>query len=171
MAHRFVTAIRATGAGSRLRHVVTVGLPVTLLNLVAGGLGAAVGPARAWRRGAFPTLPSRPLVRPQLSSQIGITRLRDPRIVAGSRWFAGACARAVAHRPARRRQPGMEHGARSGRLRQPHPLVAGVAGASQPLTVRRNDGTTDLERARETTALHLRPIALPRDPMASLLRP
>jgi len=65
----------ATAAGFTLRHAVTVGLPLTLFNLVAGGVGAAIVPA-----GAPPTrkdLVSRPLVRPSLSSEIGIIRLRD----------------------------------------------------------------------------------------------
>lgn len=145
MAHRFVTATRATAAGFTLRRVVTAGLPVTLPNLVAGGLGAAVGPARAWRRGAFPDLVSRPLVRPQLSSQIGIIRLRDPR---NCRRQPLVCWRL--------RESGCAFGRRADDSRawsmalgspgQPHTLAAGIAGASQPLTVRRNDGTTDLER-------------------------
>jgi DNA-binding transcriptional LysR family regulator len=67
----------ATAAGFTLRHVVTVGLPLTLMNLVAGGVGVAVGPARPWPRGVHPNLVSRPLVRPRLSSEIGIMRLRD----------------------------------------------------------------------------------------------
>jgi LysR family carnitine catabolism transcriptional activator len=67
----------ATAAGFTLRHAVTVGLPLTLMNLVSGGVGAAIVPARAWRRPAYPTLVSRPLVRPRLSSEIGIIRLRD----------------------------------------------------------------------------------------------
>jgi len=67
----------ATAAGFTLRHAVTVGLPLTLMNLVSGGVGAAIVPARAWRRPAYPTLVSRPLVRPPLSSEIGIIRLRD----------------------------------------------------------------------------------------------
>lgn len=67
----------ATAAGFTLRHVVTVGLPLTLMNLVAGGVGVAVGPARPWPRGVHRNLVSRPLVRPRLSSEIGIIRLRD----------------------------------------------------------------------------------------------
>jgi DNA-binding transcriptional LysR family regulator len=67
----------ATAAGFALHHAVTVGMPHTLMNLVSGGVGAAVVPARPWPRPADPNLVSRPLVRPQLSSEIGIIRLRD----------------------------------------------------------------------------------------------
>lgn len=67
----------ATAAGFTLRHVVTVGLPLTLMNLVGCGVGVAVGPARPWPPGGRPNLVSRPLVRPRLSSEIGIMRLRD----------------------------------------------------------------------------------------------
>ena len=67
----------ATAAGFALRHVVTVGLPVTLLSLVRSGVGAAVVPGGPppWR--AFEDLVSRPLVRPTLSSEVGIIRLRE----------------------------------------------------------------------------------------------
>jgi LysR family transcriptional regulator, carnitine catabolism transcriptional activator len=67
----------ATAAGFALRHVVTVGLPVTLLSLVRSGVGAAVIPSGPppWR--AFENLVSRPLVRPTLTSEIGVIRLRD----------------------------------------------------------------------------------------------
>jgi LysR family transcriptional regulator, carnitine catabolism transcriptional activator len=75
-ARRLIDAA-ATAAGFTLRHVVTVGLPFTLLNLVGRGVGAAVAPARPWPRGVHPNLVSRPLVRPRLSSEIGIMRLRD----------------------------------------------------------------------------------------------
>jgi LysR family transcriptional regulator, carnitine catabolism transcriptional activator len=67
----------ATAAGFTLRHVVTVGLPLTLMNLVRRGVGVAVCPARPWPPGGQPNLVSRPLVRPRLSSEIGIMRLRD----------------------------------------------------------------------------------------------
>ena len=50
----------ATAAGLRLRHVVTANRPLTLLNLVAAGVGVAVMPARghadsrrAWYRGRW----------------------------------------------------------------------------------------------------------------------
>lgn len=76
MSRRLIDAA-ATAAGFTLHHVVTVGLPFTLLNLVAGGVGVAIVPARAPPRGSRPNLVSRPLVRPQLSSEIGIMRLRD----------------------------------------------------------------------------------------------
>ena len=75
-ARRLIDAA-ATTAGFTLRHVVTVGMPLTLMNLVAAGAGIAVVPARPWPRGAYPALVARPLVRPQLSSEIGIIRLRD----------------------------------------------------------------------------------------------
>ena len=68
----------ATAAGFTLHHSVTVGLPLTLLNLVAGGVGIAIVPARAPPRGTDDrNLVLRPLVRPRLSSEIGIIRLRD----------------------------------------------------------------------------------------------
>jgi DNA-binding transcriptional LysR family regulator len=64
----------ATSAGFALRHVVTVGLVYTLMNLVAEGVGVAVVSARRWPPGIDPKLV---LVRPRLSSEIGIMRLRD----------------------------------------------------------------------------------------------
>jgi LysR family transcriptional regulator, carnitine catabolism transcriptional activator len=67
----------ATAAGFMLHHSVTVGLPFTLLNLVAGGAGIAIVPAHAPPRAADRKLVWRPLVRPQLSNEIGIIRLRD----------------------------------------------------------------------------------------------
>jgi DNA-binding transcriptional LysR family regulator len=67
----------ATAAGFTLRHVVTVSLPLTQLNLVTGGVGIAVCPARPLPRGVHPNLVPRPLVRPRLSSELGIMRLRD----------------------------------------------------------------------------------------------
>ncbi|HEY4921217.1 MAG TPA: LysR family transcriptional regulator [Xanthobacteraceae bacterium] len=67
----------ATAAGLRLRHVVTANRPLTLLNLVAAGVGVAVMPARPWPRGFAPSVVSRPLVRPQLSTELGIVRLRE----------------------------------------------------------------------------------------------
>ena len=67
----------ATAAGFTLRHVVTVNLPNTLLNLVAGGVGAAIIPANPWPAGNHLNVVSRPLVRPALSTEIGIVRLRD----------------------------------------------------------------------------------------------
>lgn len=67
----------AIAAGFTLRHVVTVNVPLTLLNLVAEGVGVAVVPARPWPPGVFPKLVARPLVRPSLSSEVGILRLPD----------------------------------------------------------------------------------------------
>jgi DNA-binding transcriptional LysR family regulator len=67
----------ATAAGFALRHAVTVSRPLTVLNLVAAGVGIAVLPARRWPRGLVPKLVSRPLVRPQLSCELGIVRLRE----------------------------------------------------------------------------------------------
>jgi LysR family transcriptional regulator, carnitine catabolism transcriptional activator len=67
----------ATAAGFTLRHVVTVSLPLTLMNLVAGGVGAAIVPARPWPQAIYSNLVSRPLVHPRLASEIGIMRLRD----------------------------------------------------------------------------------------------
>jgi DNA-binding transcriptional LysR family regulator len=65
----------ATASGFALRHVVTVGLPITLINLVVSGTGVAVVPA--WPRKLHPSLVQRRLVRPRLLSTIGIMRLRD----------------------------------------------------------------------------------------------
>jgi DNA-binding transcriptional LysR family regulator len=67
----------ATAAGFTLHHIVTVGLPLTLMNLVAGGVGIAIVPTRAPPRPTRPNLVWLPLVRPRLSSEIGIIRLRD----------------------------------------------------------------------------------------------
>lgn len=67
----------ATAAGFTLRHVVTVSLPLTLMNLVVGGVGAAIVPAHPWPQAVYSNLVSRPLVRPRLSSEIGIMRLRN----------------------------------------------------------------------------------------------
>jgi LysR family transcriptional regulator, carnitine catabolism transcriptional activator len=67
----------ATTHGFALHHAVTVNFPRTLMNLVAGGAGAAVVPALSWPNGSFPKVVSRPLVGQQLSSEIGIIRLRN----------------------------------------------------------------------------------------------
>lgn len=67
----------ATAAGFTLHHIVTVGLPFTLLNLVGGGVGVGVLPAHLPRRDIHPNLVSRPLVRPQLGCTVGVIRLRD----------------------------------------------------------------------------------------------
>jgi DNA-binding transcriptional LysR family regulator len=66
----------ATAAGFSLHHTVTVGLPLTLMNLVRGGVGVAVVPTANFPR-THKELVSRPLVRPRLTSEIGIIRLRD----------------------------------------------------------------------------------------------
>jgi len=66
----------ATAAGFSLHHTVTAGLPLTLINLVRGGVGVAVVPTGNWPR-AHKELVTRPLVRPRLTSEIGIIRLRD----------------------------------------------------------------------------------------------
>jgi LysR family transcriptional regulator, carnitine catabolism transcriptional activator len=67
----------ATAAGFALRHAVTTGRPITLMNLVAHGIGVAVVPASPWPRAVHPNLVWRPLVRPRLSAEFGIMRLRD----------------------------------------------------------------------------------------------
>jgi LysR family transcriptional regulator, carnitine catabolism transcriptional activator len=67
----------ATTAGFTLRHVVTVSAPLTLMNLVANGVGIGVIPGRAWPFAIASQIVSRPLVRPQLFSEIGIIRLQD----------------------------------------------------------------------------------------------
>jgi LysR family transcriptional regulator, carnitine catabolism transcriptional activator len=93
----------ATAAGFALRHVATVGLPVTLLSLVRGGVGAAVipGDPPPWR--AFENLVSRPLVRPTLSSEVGTIRLRERDLSpAAAGLLALACERLRAARSRRR---------------------------------------------------------------------
>jgi LysR family transcriptional regulator, carnitine catabolism transcriptional activator len=67
----------ATTAGFTLRHVVTVSAPLTLMNLVANGVGVGIIPGRAWPFAVASDLVSRPVVRPQLFSEIGIIWLRD----------------------------------------------------------------------------------------------
>jgi LysR family transcriptional regulator, carnitine catabolism transcriptional activator len=79
----------ATAAGFALRHVVVVNLPFTLMNLVIGGVGVAIVPVRPWPRGLYSDLVFRPLVRPRLSCEIGIIRLRDREL---SRAAAGMLA-------------------------------------------------------------------------------
>ena len=44
---------------------------------LAVGVGAGITPAYPWRQEVYPNLASRPLVRPRLSSEIGVIRLRD----------------------------------------------------------------------------------------------
>jgi DNA-binding transcriptional LysR family regulator len=73
-ARRLIDAA-ATAHGFALHHAVVVNLPFTLMNLVAAGAGAAVVPS--WHQASFPKIVARPLVGPQLSSEIGIFRLRD----------------------------------------------------------------------------------------------
>jgi LysR family transcriptional regulator, carnitine catabolism transcriptional activator len=77
----------ATAAGFTLRHAVVVNLPLTLMNLVASGVGVAIVPARP--SPLHSNLVLRPLVRPRLSSEIGIMRLRDREL---SRAAAGMLA-------------------------------------------------------------------------------
>jgi DNA-binding transcriptional LysR family regulator len=68
----------ATAAGFTLRHVVTVSQPTTLFNLVAAGVGATTVPGRPpFPSTRYPTLVTRPLIRPRLQSEIGIIRLRE----------------------------------------------------------------------------------------------
>jgi len=67
----------AAAAGFALRHVVTVGLPITVYNLVRRGTGAAIVPAYTLPRWAHDDLVARRLVRPSLSSELGIIRLRE----------------------------------------------------------------------------------------------
>jgi LysR family transcriptional regulator, carnitine catabolism transcriptional activator len=91
----------ATAAGFSLHHAVTVGMPGTLMNLVTAGVGAAVVPARAWPRVAYPNLVSRPLTRPQLSSEIGIMRLRDRELSPAAAGLLALARERLRVRPAR----------------------------------------------------------------------
>lgn len=95
----------AAAAGFTLRHVVTVSLPITLLNLVAGGVGVAVGPARPWPRGGHPNLVSRPLVRPRLSSEIGIMRLRERELSPAAAGLLALARQRLRIRPQRKKTP------------------------------------------------------------------
>src|SRR5262249_8500703 len=70
-ARRLIDAA-ATSAGFALRHAVTVGLPLTLFNLVSSGAGVAVVPGGPPPLPAFKHLVSRALVKPSLSSEVGI---------------------------------------------------------------------------------------------------
>jgi len=75
-ARRLIDAA-ATSAGFALRHAVTVGLPLTLFNLVNSGAGVAIVPGGPPPLPAFKHLVSRALVKPSLSSEVGIMHLRD----------------------------------------------------------------------------------------------
>jgi len=75
-ARRLIDAA-ATSAGFALRHAVTVGLPLTLFNLVNSGAGIAVVPGGPPTLPGFRHLVSRALVKPSLSSDVGIMHLRD----------------------------------------------------------------------------------------------
>lgn len=83
----------ATSAGFALRHSVTVGLPLTLFNLVSSGAGVAIVPGGPPPLPAFKHLVSHLLVKPILSSEVGISHLRER---GPSPAAAGLLARAVA---------------------------------------------------------------------------
>lgn len=74
---RRVIDAAASALGFTLNHVVTVGLFLSMANLVAGGVGVGVVPDRPSPYAADPKLVSRPLVKPRLFSEIGVVRLRD----------------------------------------------------------------------------------------------
>jgi DNA-binding transcriptional LysR family regulator len=96
----------ATSAGFALRHVVTVGLVYTLMNLVAEGVGVAVVSARRWPPGIDPKLVSRPLIRPRLSSEIGIMRLRDRDLSPAAAGLLALALERLRIRPSRGRRVG-----------------------------------------------------------------
>ncbi len=66
----------AATAGFTFRHVVTVNQFTTLYSFVRNGIGLTIVPDRARPPAHDPELASRPLVRPRLSREIGIVRLR-----------------------------------------------------------------------------------------------
>jgi LysR family transcriptional regulator, carnitine catabolism transcriptional activator len=102
-ARRLIDAA-ATAAGFTLRHSVTVGMPTTLMNLVAAGAGIAVVPGRPWRRGTYPALVARPLVEPVLSSEIGIIRLRDRDLSPAAAGLLALARERLRLKPARSRR-------------------------------------------------------------------
>jgi DNA-binding transcriptional LysR family regulator len=72
---RIVDGAAAT-AGFTFRHVVTVNQFATLFSFVRNGVGVTIVPEGA-RPARDRELVSRPLIRPRLSREIGIIRLRD----------------------------------------------------------------------------------------------
>jgi DNA-binding transcriptional LysR family regulator len=67
----------AATAGFTFRHVVTVNQFATLYSFVRNGVGLTIVPDRARPPAHDPELVSRPLVRPRMSREIGILRLRE----------------------------------------------------------------------------------------------
>jgi DNA-binding transcriptional LysR family regulator len=72
---RIIDGAAAT-AGFTFRHVVTVNQFATLYSFVRNGVGLTIVPDRALPPPHDPELVSRPLVRPRVSREIGIVRLR-----------------------------------------------------------------------------------------------
>jgi len=72
---RIIDGAAAT-AGFTFRHVVTVNQFATLYSFVRNGVGLTIVPDRARPPAQDPELVSRPLVRPRVSREIGIVRLR-----------------------------------------------------------------------------------------------
>jgi DNA-binding transcriptional LysR family regulator len=72
---RIIDGAAAT-AGFTFRHVVTVSQFATLYSFVRNGVGLTIVPDRARPPAHDPELVSRPLVRPRVSREIGIVRLR-----------------------------------------------------------------------------------------------
>jgi DNA-binding transcriptional LysR family regulator len=72
---RIIDGAAAT-AGFTFRHVVTVSQFATLYSFVRNGVGLTIVPDRALPPAHDPELVSRPLVRPRVSREIGIVRLR-----------------------------------------------------------------------------------------------
>jgi DNA-binding transcriptional LysR family regulator len=66
----------AATAGFTFRHAVTVNQFATLYSFVRNGLGLTIVPDRALPPAHDPELVMRPLVRPRVSREIGIIRLR-----------------------------------------------------------------------------------------------
>jgi DNA-binding transcriptional LysR family regulator len=67
----------AATAGFTFRHAVTVGQFATLYSFVRNGVGLTIVPERARPLTHDPELVSRPLIRPRISREIGIVRLRE----------------------------------------------------------------------------------------------
>jgi hypothetical protein len=72
---RIIDGAAAT-AGFTFRHAVTVNQFATLYSFVRNGVGLTIVPDRALPPAHDPELVSRPLVRPRVSREIGIVRLR-----------------------------------------------------------------------------------------------
>jgi DNA-binding transcriptional LysR family regulator len=76
--------IDGAAAGFTFRHIVTVNQFVTLYSFVRNGVGLTIVPDHAGPPAHDPELVSRPLVRPRLSREIGIVRLRGRDMTPGA---------------------------------------------------------------------------------------